>query len=280
MLQLLIFGIRIIRLKMQTDMKKEEIIPFKDLTDDQVEYIAYQLYRLPYSIRMTYEILPGATYYSPRRSDAEIYPYDKQTIDEYMNEHGDQFDFSSGDTAVEWNKRLIVNIYGAKPENIEDRGCAMYDLQSMWPIGSDTWSERADSLYQCCIAPLTVLVPGMWEMYGVEIDGKSMKKHHHYPAGIAGKGKSVLERIWKALGGTVTSLEADEYSASICKLDLWILENYEFWEGVIQEFMKYAEEKLGEEKFTKLRKYAEKNDDNLFTKNDDDEEEEEEEDEE
>lgn len=263
---------------MHTNMKKEDIIPFKDLTDDQMEYITSTLYRLPYSIRMTYEILPGATYYSPRSSDTEVYPYDKkQTVDEYMNEHGDQFDFSSGDNAVEWNKRLIVNVYGANPENIEDRGWTMYDLQSMWPIGADTWSERAESLYQCCIAPLTVLVPAAWELYGVEIDTKDIRVWKHQPAGISGKGKSVLERIWKELGGDVTSLEADEYAASICVLDHWTLENYEFWEEVIQEFMKYAKEKLGEEKFNKLRGIANKNNMNLFTKEEEEEETEEEE---
>lgn len=238
-------------------MIKEKFIKFTDLTEDQVQFIVTHLYIIPSLIRITYEILPGIMTANEKGME-EIIPYDRrQDVKEYLDENAeDAIDATGKLPAMEWNRRMVVNVLGRLPENTEKSQWDSRDIQSMRPIGMDVWSCRIEDIFLTCIAPLAVLLPETWELYGMEVRDDDAR--YSIPFGVAGKGKGSVAAVWQALGGKQVTLRADENAASIIELDEWEMPGnvLQEWCDVIKDFFTYAKEHLGEEAFDMMREDA------------------------
>lgn len=238
-------------------MIKEKLIKFTDLNDKQVQFIVSHLYIIPSLIRITYEILPGIMT-ADEQGHEDIIPYDRrQDIKEYLEENAeDAIEATGRMPAAEWNRRMVVNVLGRVPEAPDHSQWDGRDIQSMWPIGMDVWSCRIEDIFLTCIAPLALLLPEAWELYGMDVKGED--ERYSIPFGVAGKGKGSVVAVWQAIGGEQVSLRADENAASIIELDRWDMagDAMEEWCTIVKDFLLYAKGRLGSQEFNKLRKEA------------------------
>lgn len=249
-------------------MVKEKLIRFKDLTINQMEFIASHLLLIPGTIKVTYETLPAFKTIDEEGRE-EIIPYERrQSIAQYMDAHGKYFVENDGDIYTEWDQRTVICVWGRKVEEVNSSHFEMSDIQSMWPVGADIWSTRMENCFMTCIAPLALLLPETWGLYGMEVTPQV--PHRDIPFGAGGKGKGTIEAVWRAIGGEISTMEPDEHAASILTLDHWQLCAIEEWKEIVPEVLAHIRKELGEERYAELRSQPSQ----IFHANDTEEEEE------
>lgn len=238
----------------------------EEMTDKQLRWFVKRFTGVPFFFRIHSESLPyvvGET----RGGDEYVIRYqEEEDVEDYMKRNLDEFwTCYRQDANMHWSRRMLLYMvvpdweYYAEKDykrQYPERNGQVIDVQSYGPIGADVWSCRFEGTWRYYVAPLALLVKETWDTYAVQMTREDQPKYPT-PDGIGGKGRSVVEDVWKKLGGKITEMDAAWEAALKVNLEMWELDNdlklRDQLDKHAQKVIQYAIEKLGKEEFDKLR---------------------------
>ena len=238
----------------------------EEMTDEQLRWFVKRFTGVPFFFRIHSESLPYAVGMNDSGDEYVVHYNEREDVEDYIKRNFEEFRYAfEQDESVFWSRRMLLYMvvpdweyYAEKDYSRQypERNGQVIDVQSYGPIGADVWSCRFENTWKYYLAPLALLVKETWDTYAVQMTREDQPKYPT-PDGIGGKGRSVVEEVWKKLGGTVIEMDPAWESALKVSLEMWELEDKDVRDKLnehAQKVIQYAIEKLGEEEFEKLRK--------------------------